>query len=80
MKNWEIKIKRKNKRNCKWNQKEYINGYNIMNWCEGDGKETKTLKCTSVNMYKGSVGSWAARNSEIEKEIKGTNIIRLWST
>ena len=46
----------------KWKWKViHINGYNIMNWCERDGKETRTLKCTSVNMDKGSVGSWAAR-------------------
>ena len=63
------------KKNCKWNKNKnkYINGYKIMNWCEQDGKETRTLKCTSVNMYTGSVGSWAARwwqKMKFEKENK----------
>ena len=33
------------KKNCKWSQKgkKCINGYNIMNWCDRDGKETRTF-------------------------------------
>ena len=39
----KLTIKRKTKRNCKWNKykNEYINSYYIMNWCEPDGKETR---------------------------------------